>query len=1281
MITGARQKTFLRKAAALLVMCLLVLTTACGTSGVSLLSGNEGAQYSYTEAQALDAEEISAQEAGRRNVGAAHGSEEQAPADITPDDGELFYTDEGGLSAEETIKRDGIYQQNMIASTGYFNLNLNGTNGEHTTVTTIELKVDAGEDGVYDDHGSQKVSAKLKISGSNEHDLYLINQKTGRAVTETDTTTVQASTGLVSQAEQNPLVSSVTSDGKTIYKTKSHCVINLQFQYTHPAYTYAVAGSSLNIDGGRGNYRSYQWDNNGRSTLSDIVSSQDRTETFWVQINLGNCGIIGNSEGKAFHATMNVNLNHPQLTVKYNGNGGTIGNSGTTKVAYNSPAKRPKSFSGLALSREGYTKRKNAEWNTRADGSGASFTSGTAYPASSYKNFDFARGVSYAAMKNSLSVTLYAQWTPNAAAADSYQVRLHVNKPAGSMLASIWANASFSISHLLAGQPTDTNGDGTVDGTLYGATAQDGVYLYKTADKWKKNGDYKSAGLQQSANFSVAGYELVKPEGAIKYGWYTEPDGGDYISMDSTVYTNDLSRYAYYEGKTAVVDLYAHWRGTGNIYINNNGGSYALYTGGGETAPWGKAYRTGDQVVFAYAGSGWYNTPGMIQSYPYREGYAFQGWSATDASGSELDDGCIRIGGSGTYGGGEEIPAYLFDSTGCTGDIWITAQWKNITHTLTVDNNGGAGYVIDASGQPSWKETWSKTYQEGSGTWFSYTNNTYDTGSPIQTLPRREGYTFLGWSVSDTHTGAVLHPAAAAVPDAYLEIGGGGALYLFTGAYDGDVTITAQWGKDCTIILDPNGGRLPDGATEPKALSPKATAGKNSWCDVSGQTPVRGTSIFLGWYTEPGYDAGVQVYDASGRCTNEGTYWKDSIWQYEGGENVTFYAHYLGFQLNVLAGDEHVTSVSAGTGGESQTHATNVSLYVQPGETVTVGAAVGELYDFYGWTGNSPEAIDAPERKNDFYTFTMPDHDVTLTAHSTDGTYKIIFDPNGGEGHIDDIYPALLTGPVTLPAVTADGPYTHRNENGPSTFIGWDTDAGHYPADCAYANGATVDALTDEHYQGEEHEPQGVVVLYAVWDECPYIVAYDRYYTLEQAQNGEITLDELMSHATATDREDGLVPPGGDVSKGNDFTIIDYQPTDFTVFEHDGWVTETYQVTDSAGNIYKKMVTIHVVDCSLKVIKPTKYTRFINEKYYNTPYEYGGLPDHSIWKTNPEYRAIIEQNFEHQRNGTYIMRFELDHETILQMKAFTTAHGVGNAKYPGALKEFYNRFLAPNKVG
>ena len=217
-------------------------------------------------------------------------------------------------------------------------------------------------------------------------------------------------------------------------------------------------------------------------------------------------------------------------------------------------------------------------------------------------------------------------------------------------------------------------------------------------------------------------------------------------------------------------------------------------------------------------------------------------------------------------------------------------------------------------------------------------------------------------------------------------------------------------------------------------------------------------------------------------------------------------------------------------------------------------------------------------------------------------------------------------------------------------------------------------------------EDGGEITLYAVWDDCPWIQAQDLYYTLEQAQSGFITEEEILSHATATDREDGSpILPGtnpapSDPEVFTSFTIPDYQESEFTNLQHDFATSENLTVVDHTGNTYVKQIMVHVVDTTPVVEKPEGKTRFINEKYFQLDHEHGGLEENSIWMTNPEYHAALQRAFDNLKNDTPEDEFLIPHETILEMKQYIQDHGIGNSKEPDALTEFYNRFMAPNKV-
>lgn len=219
-------------------------------------------------------------------------------------------------------------------------------------------------------------------------------------------------------------------------------------------------------------------------------------------------------------------------------------------------------------------------------------------------------------------------------------------------------------------------------------------------------------------------------------------------------------------------------------------------------------------------------------------------------------------------------------------------------------------------------------------------------------------------------------------------------------------------------------------------------------------------------------------------------------------------------------------------------------------------------------------------------------------------------------------------------------------------------------------------------------EDGGEITLYAVWDDCPWIQAQDLYYTLEQAQSGFITEEEILSHATATDREDGSpILPGtnpapSDPEVFTSFTIPDYQAEEFTNLQHDFATSENLTVVDHTGNTYVKQIMVYVTDTTPKKITQmdlTGVTRFINSKYYHKPYEEGGLEDNSIWKVDPEYRAALESALNNMDNDTPVETYVLSKETIKEIKKYVEEHGIGNSREPDALNNFYELFLAPNK--
>ena len=207
-----------------------------------------------------------------------------------------------------------------------------------------------------------------------------------------------------------------------------------------------------------------------------------------------------------------------------------------------------------------------------------------------------------------------------------------------------------------------------------------------------------------------------------------------------------------------------------------------------------------------------------------------------------------------------------------------------------------------------------------------------------------------------------------------------------------------------------------------------------------------------------------------------------------------------------------------------------------------------------------------------------------------------------------------------------------------------------------------------------------MITLYVSWDDCPWIVATNLYYTLEQAQQGVITDSEILSHATASDREDGSPIEAGFHENGTSFSIPDYQASDFTQFLRGGSCTENLTVVDSAGSIYCKQITVYVVDTTPADVRTERTTRFIDEKYYGSSYERGGLLDDSIWKTDTAYVSALRTAFGNLENDAPVETYMINGETRRKIREYVDAHGFGDNREAGALQEMYDRYLVPNCV-
>ena len=240
--------------------------------------------------------------------------------------------------------------------------------------------------------------------------------------------------------------------------------------------------------------------------------------------------------------------------------------------------------------------------------------------------------------------------------------------------------------------------------------------------------------------------------------------------------------------------------------------------------------------------------------------------------------------------------------------------------------------------------------------------------------------------------------------------------------------------------------------------------------------------------------------------------------------------------------------------------------------------------------------------------------------------------------------------------------------------------------------------------------------IYAVWDKFPQLDAYNRYFTLKQAENGEITTEALLTTLRFKDEEDtdGRYLYSKDyeynkkenclIIKGKDGATLKLRAeTDMDSLKETGKSTIRYTLTDSAGNITTKEVECRIVDTSDIQKEYDTYVRFISPKYYkkNGAYvskENGGLEENSIWKTDPEYAALLDKAMSNEKRGiqkksvrVFGVKFEADdpgsgtwdheeetweftHEQVKSVDDFVDEHGYMNYKEKDGLKKFREQY-------
>lgn len=393
-----------------------------------------------------------------------------------------------------------------------------------------------------------------------------------------------------------------------------------------------------------------------------------------------------------------------------------------------------------------------------------------------------------------------------------------------------------------------------------------------------------------------------------------------------------------------------------------------------------------------------------------------------------------------------------------------------IPRTFTVTFDANSGNITDNNKSVTTAQRTVKYNHED--------NNNVSSLNPVKT-----GYTFIGWyekvKNEDGSDGEIQ------VYNAQGNCSNNGIHWKDSKwIKESNVTVYAHWkANNYTLTLDANGGYLDGGAFEDGKANTVATLSptydKTTFNDVGNLNPQRTGYTFEGWYTTK--NNGAQIYDKTGKCRNDGTYWKDSKWHYAG--NAILYAHWTPNTYTVSY------DANSGTG----TMKSDTATYDSPYTTRNNEGFKKTGYTFNGWnTKADGTGEDWTGRIGKPFNWNYA-HDVTLYAQWKPNEYVIVFDKNKPDPENKAQNNKYVLASNDVKGTMNNQPMTYdKNKNLDEnkykltgwTFTGWNTKADG--SGTPYENKASVKNLTSEN--------NATVILYAQWRQNTYTVEYHAKY-------------------------------------------------------------------------------------------------------------------------------------------------------------------------------------------
>ncbi len=831
--------------------------------------------------------------------------------------------------------------------------------------------------------------------------------------------------------------------------------------------------------------------------------------------------------------------------ISYDANGGTGTMADTTGVTDQTVQIATNTFT-----RDGYT---FTGWNTKADGTGASYSEGADY------------------VLTPDNLVLYAQWRANPS-----KIIYNANGGTGAMadttgvtdeVVQISTNTFTRAGYTFTGWNTKADGSGTdySEGANYTLTADD-LTLYA---QWQANPSkivYNANGgtgtmadttgvTDQTVQIATNGFSRT---GYTFTGWNTKADGSgaSYSEGDNYTLTADT------------LTLYAQWQANpSKIVYNANGGTGTMADTTGVT----------DQTV-------------QISANDFtRAGYTFTGWNTkADGTGTDYAEGADYVLTSNDltlYAQWSANPSKIvYNANGGTGTMadttGVTDQTVQIaTNTFTRDGytftgwntkadgtgasySEGADYVLTANDltlYAQWSADASKvTYLPNGGTG-TMADTTGVTGQTIQIAANtftRAGYTFTGWNTKADGTGT-----------SYTE----GADYVLT---SNNLTLYAQWSANPSkIVYNANGGtgtmadttgvtdQTVQIATNSFTRDGYTFTGWNTKADGSGTSYAEGddfvlvsdsTILYAQWQANPS----KIVYDANGGTgtmvdtigvTDEvvqistNTFTRDGYvftgWNtkadgsgtnYSEGADYTLTANDLTLYAQWSANASKIVyNANGGNGIMADTEGVTDQIVQIATNTFT-----RDGYTFTGWNTKADGSGTSYSEGDDFALLSTP---TILYAQWQANPSKITYNANGGAGTMAD-----TTGVTDQTVQIATNTFTRAGY----TFTGWNTKA----------NGTGTDYSEEANYVLTPND----LTLYAQWSANPSRIVYNANGGTGSMPNTEGVTDEVVQISANTFTRDGYTFTGWNTkadgsgtsySEGDDFALVPDSATLYAQWE------------------------------------------------------------------------------------------------------------------------------------